>query len=77
MGNTPGEMARKCQEYFSAGVQMVWQVDPRTRTVEAFTAPDQSTVLHETHMLEGGTALPGFTLLLQELFAAPGQQGEG
>jgi Uma2 family endonuclease len=75
--NTLGEMARKRQEYFSAGVQLVWQVDPRMRTVEVFTAPDQSTVLHETHILEGGTALPGFTLPLQELFAELDLQGEG
>lgn len=77
VGNTPGEMARKRQEYFAAGVQLVWQVDPRTRTVEVFTAPDQSTVLHETHILNGGTALPGFTLPLQELFAELDLQGEG
>jgi Uma2 family endonuclease len=74
--NTPGEMARKRQEYFSAGVQMAWQVDPRMRTVEVFTTPDQSTVLHETQILEGGTILPGFTLPLQELFAELDQQGE-
>jgi Uma2 family endonuclease len=76
VGNTPGEMARKRQEYFAAGVQAVWQVDPRTRTVEVFTAPDQSTVLHETHILDGGTVLPGFTWPLQELFAELDQQGE-
>jgi len=75
--NTPGEMARKRQEYFNSGVHIVWQVDPRTRTVEVFTAPDQSTVLHETHILDGGTALPGFTLPLQELFAELDLQGEG
>jgi Uma2 family endonuclease len=70
-------MARKRQEYFSAGVQVVWQVDPRIHTVEVCTAPDQSTVLHETQMLEGDTVLPGFTLPLQELFAELDQQGEG
>jgi Uma2 family endonuclease len=75
--NTPGEMARKRQEYFAAGVQVVWQVDPTTRTVEAFTAPDQSIVLHEAQTLEGGTVLPGFTLPLQELFAELDLQGEG
>jgi Uma2 family endonuclease len=77
VGNTPGEMARKRQEYFSAGVQVVWQVDPRTRTVEVFTTPDQSTVLHEAQTLEGGMVLPGFMLPLQELFAELDLQGEG
>jgi Uma2 family endonuclease len=68
-GNTPGEMARKRQEYFRAGVQVVWQIDPRQRTVEVFTTPNQSTVLSETDILDGGTILPGFTLALSELFA--------
>ena len=75
-GNTSGEMARKRQEYFAAGVQVVWQVDPNTRTVEVFTAPDQPTVLHEAQTLEGGAVLPGFTLPLQELFSELDLQGE-
>ena len=76
-GNTAREMARKRQDYFAAGVQVVWQIDPHTRTVEVFTSPEQSTVLHEAQTLEGGTVLPGFTLPLQELFAELDLQGEG
>ena len=75
-GNTPGEMARKRQDYFAAGVHLVWQVDPDTRTVEVFMAPDQSTVLHEAQTLEGGTVLPGFTLPLQEFFGSLDRRGE-
>jgi Uma2 family endonuclease len=67
--NTPGEMARKRREYFAAGVQLVWLVDPRTRTVEVFTSPEQSVLLHADHTLGGGTVLPGFTLSVRELFA--------
>jgi Uma2 family endonuclease len=74
--NTPGEMARKRQEYFAAGVQVVWQVDPNTRTVEVYTTPDQSTVLRDTQTLEGGTAVPGFVLPLHELFAELDRQGQ-
>ena len=76
-GNTVREMARKRQEYFAAGVQVVWEVNPNTRTVEVFTAPDQSTVLHEAQTLDGGRVLPGFTLPLQELFGELDLQGEG
>ena len=76
VGNTPGEMARKRRDYFAAGVQLVWQVDPSMRTVEVFTAPDQSTVLHEMQTLDGGIVLPGFALPLHELFAALDRQGE-
>ena len=75
-GNTPGEMARKRQEYFAAGVRLVWLVDPEARTVEVFTAPEQSTVLHEEHTLEGGAVLPGLALPLRELFAELDRQGD-
>jgi len=74
--NTPGEMARKRQEYFAAGVQVVWQIDPNARTVEVYTTPEQSTVLRETQILTGGTALPGFVLPLHELFAELDRQGQ-
>ena len=75
-GNTPGEMARKRQEYFAVGVQLVWEVNPNTRTVEVFTTPDHSTVLHNVQTLDGGMVLPGFTLPLQELFGELDRQGE-
>jgi Uma2 family endonuclease len=75
-GNTPGEMARKRQEYFAAGVRLVWLVDPEARTVEVFTAPEQSTVLHEERTLEGGAVLPGLALPLRELFAELDRQGD-
>jgi hypothetical protein len=45
--------------------------------VEVFTAPNQSTVLHEAQTLEGGMVLPGFILPLQELFAELDLQGKG
>src|SRR5262245_42142151 len=75
-GNTPGEMARKRQDYFAAGVHLGWQIDPNARTVEVFTAPDQSTGLNETQTLTGGTVLPGFTLPLQALFGELDRRGE-
>jgi Uma2 family endonuclease len=74
-GNTPGEMARKRHEYFTAGVRLAWFVNLHTRTVEVYTAVDQSTVLDEAQTLDGGLVLPGFTLALRELFAELDLQG--
>jgi Uma2 family endonuclease len=68
--NTPAEMARKRQEYFAAGVRLVWQVAPEARTVAVYTAPDQCTVLQEAQTLPGDPVLPGFTLPLRQLFTA-------
>lgn len=73
--NTRGEMAAKRQDYFSAGVQLVWEVDPETRTVAVYLSPTQSTTLGLTDSLDGDTVLPGFTLPLRELFAELDRQG--
>jgi Uma2 family endonuclease len=73
--NTPGEMAAKRQDYFAAGVQLVWEIDPRARTVVVYTSPTQSTTLGPTDTLDGDVVLPGFTLPVQELFAELDRQG--
>ena len=53
-------MARKRQEYFAAGVRLVWIVDP-VAPVAVYTAPDQATVWQEDQTLAGDPVLPGFT----------------
>jgi Uma2 family endonuclease len=68
-GNTDLEMQGKLDDYFRTGTRLVWFVDPRTRTVDVYTAPDQSVRLTEANTLDGGTLLPGFRLPLRELFA--------
>src|SRR5260370_10703558 len=77
LSNTEPEMARKYREYFQPGVQLVWEVDPKNRTVEVFTAADQSTRLNENQTLDGGNVLPGFTLSLSQLFGELDRQGKG
>ena len=73
--NTKAEMARKRQEYFQAGVQLVWEIDPEARTVAVYTGPEQCIVLTQDQTLDGGDVLPGFTLPLRELFAELDRQG--
>jgi Uma2 family endonuclease len=73
--NTPGEMAAKRQDYFTVGVQLVWEIDPAARTVAVYTAADQATTLWEKDTLDGGAVLPGFTLSVKELFAELDRQG--
>jgi Uma2 family endonuclease len=68
-GNTEGELRRKLQDYFTAGVRLVWYIEPATRTAKAYTAPDQCTALDKTQSLSGGDVLPGFELALRVLFA--------
>ncbi len=69
-GNTKAEMLLKREDYFSVGVRLVWEVDPRTRTVSVYTSPQTPlSILTEADSLDGGQVLPGFTLPLRELFA--------
>ena len=53
-GNTAAEMDRKRREYFAAGVRLAWFVDPVARTVEVYTAANQSTLLEAEQTLDGG-----------------------
>lgn len=65
------EMRRKCREYFLAGTELVWLVDPRRRTVTVFTtaAPGKATVLTEADTLGGGGVLPGLAIPVARIFA--------
>jgi Uma2 family endonuclease len=75
-GNTPGEMLLERQDYFSAGVHLAWEIDPRQRTVTVYTSPETPTaVLTAADTLDGGTVLPGFSLPLGDLFAELDRQG--
>ncbi len=73
--NTPGEMAAKRQDYFAAGVELVWEIDPQARAVAVYTAVTQGMTLTAIDTLDGGSVLPGFTLALQELFAELDRHG--
>jgi Uma2 family endonuclease len=66
--NTPGEMAVKRGEYFTAGVRVVWEIDPRNRTVTIYSSPTQALTLNATDTLDAAPVLPGFTLPLVDLF---------
>jgi Uma2 family endonuclease len=68
--NTAAEMLLKREDYFSVGVRLVWEIDPRSRTAAVFTSPQTPlAVLTEADSLDGSPVLPGFTLALKDLFA--------
>jgi Uma2 family endonuclease len=68
-GNTASEMQRKLQDYFAAGVKLVWYIDPQTRSAKSCTAEDRFVTVDENGTLSGGDVLPGFELPLKQLFA--------
>ena len=69
--NTPREMQIKLGEYASAGVTLVWYVDPDAKTVTVYPKGRERgrKVLTEADTLDGGKVLPGFTLPVADLFA--------
>lgn len=68
-GNTAREISRKVDEYFAAGVRLVWLIDPRQRRATALTSPTHAVTLGESDFLDGGDVLPGFRVPLADLFA--------
>ncbi len=73
--NTRAEMAAKRVDYFAAGVELVWEIHPDTRTVEVYSSPTQAVTLGPADTLDGGRVLPGFTLPLAQLFGELDRQG--
>lgn len=68
--NTAQEMELKRRDYFAAGTRLVWQIEPRSQTVEVFTSRDKSTMLDVSGLLDGGSVLPEFGLSIAELFSS-------
>ena len=77
-GNTEAEMQRKLHDYFTAGVRLVWYIDPRTKAAKAYTAEDRCAEFSGRDSLSGGEVLPGFEMPLSDIFAkARGTQQTG
>jgi Uma2 family endonuclease len=64
----PGQVKEKIQEYLSAGVDRVWFVDSRRRSVLVYHSSGQVETLETGDILRDEEILPGFSLPLSELF---------
>ncbi len=62
------EIETKINEYFEAGVRLVWIVYPRQERFYIYESASQVRRLTRDDALDGGTVLPGFALPLSELF---------
>ena len=69
--NPATEVIGKVQEYFAAGVRLVWVVYPDQEQVYAHESPTRIEVLARGDTLDGGAILPGFRLSVIDLFDAP------
>lgn len=73
--NAPREMARKRGEYFRSGVKLLWEIDPRARTVRVYTSETDCADLTVADSLDGRDVLPGFSLPVAHLWAELDRHG--
>jgi len=66
--NTADEIMNKMDEYFRAGVRVVWIVYPRQALVHVHTSLTSSRIVDRAGVLDGAPVLPDFRLPLSELF---------
>ncbi len=66
-------MNRKLREYFAAGTQLVWYVDPEGQRMTSYMAPEQGHELSIDDILDGGEVLSGFQLSIRDLFDRAGR----
>lgn len=62
------EVQDKVQEWLSHGTQLVWVIEPKTRTVTVYRPDGTANVLQADGTLDGEHVLPGFQFPLQRLW---------
>jgi Uma2 family endonuclease len=64
-------LAAKRADYFEAGTQVVWDVDPRAKLISAYraAAPGQPNVFGSGEAADAEPAVPGWRLRVDTLFA--------
>jgi Uma2 family endonuclease len=68
--NTAKDIEEKLDDYFAAGVGVVWVVYPTLGRVYVYESLTQVRILTEKDDLDGGAVLPGFRVGISALFAA-------
>jgi Uma2 family endonuclease len=61
-------MREKARYYLAKGTQLVWLVFPEKLIVEVYSLDDEG-IFSERDTLTGGKVLPGFSLLVAQIFA--------
>lgn len=62
------EVEEKVQDFLDAGTRIVWLVNPRRRTVTVYEKDQNPVVLRESQSLVAPGILPGFEMLIAEIF---------
>ena len=65
--DTLAELMAKADDYVTAGVRIVWLVDPMSRTVLAYQGQSEPQRLGENDLLDAGDVIPGFRLMVADV----------
>jgi Uma2 family endonuclease len=66
--NSANAVASKIEEYFQAGVRLVWVIYPATNKIYVYDSPTRVRILELGDELDGGEIIPGFSVPLSTLF---------
>ncbi len=64
--DTAPEVRKKIEEYLQAGVKMVWEIEPETRTLLIHRLDGTRQMLHDQDTLSGENVVPGFACKVAE-----------
>lgn len=67
-GDRPGQLNRKVSQYLHAGCPLVWVLNPRKLSARVHRPGAPVRVLGPEEILDGGDVLPGFRIVVRELF---------
>ena len=65
--DTLAELMAKARDYLTAGVRIVWLVDPPSRAVLAYHGQSEPQQLGENDALDAGDVIPGFRLTVSDI----------
>jgi Uma2 family endonuclease len=62
------ELRQKIEEYFSAGIEQVWIVEPENRAIVVYTSPTEGRRYSAGDLVKGAGSIEGFELEADALF---------
>lgn len=66
--DVPRDVADKIGDYLSAGVPLVWLVDPGNQSVTVYRSLTETAVFHSSQAVSAEPILPGFTCRVAAIF---------
>lgn len=70
-GQSTAEIHLRRDDLFADGTRLLWDVDPKRRTVVIHQPDAEPHILSEHDTIDGGDVVPGFTAPVSEVFVDP------